>query len=75
MHPSVTPTRTGALEHQIRGLLDGEAVEGGDTWYGKKYEVRGTISSPTGQDISLVTVWIILTGEDVPRFVTAYPGD
>ena len=64
-----------ALEHQIRRLLDNEAVEGEETRYGKKYEVHGTITGLTGQEVSLVTVWVILAEEDVPRFVTAYPGD
>jgi hypothetical protein len=44
------------------------------TQYGQKYEVRGSLSTPTGRTISLVTVWIVLHGEDFPRFVTAYPG-
>jgi hypothetical protein len=28
-----------------------------------------------GRPVEVVTVWIILTGEDAPRFVTALPGD
>ncbi len=41
--------------------------------YGQKYEVRGTLSGPTGDAVIVVTVWIVLNDEDFPRFVTAYP--
>ena len=30
-------------------------------------------SGPNGRSAGIVTVWIILIGETVPRFVTAYP--
>ena len=39
----------------------------------RKYEVRGTLSGPTGDALIVVTVWIVLNDEDFPRFVTAYP--
>ena len=42
--------------------------------YGQKYEVRGSLSGPTGRIVALVAVWIVLHGEDFPRFVTAFPG-
>ena len=41
--------------------------------FGQKYVVRGTIQGPAGQAV-VVTVWIVLRGEDFPRFLTAYPG-
>jgi hypothetical protein len=39
-----------------------------------EYEARGTIQRPGGKAAVVVTVWIVLRGEDFPRFVTAYPG-
>jgi hypothetical protein len=42
--------------------------------YGQKYEARAIIQGPRGQ-ATVVTIWIILAGEDFPRLVTAYPGD
>jgi hypothetical protein len=30
--------------------------------------------SPSGDIVQIVTVWIILKSESVPRFITAYPG-
>lgn len=60
------------LEADIRRLLRGNAEEGEETEYGKKYLVRGTITGPEGRG-AVLTVWTILHGEDVPRFITAYP--
>lgn len=53
----------------------GEAELGLPTSFGQKYVVRGTIQGPTGRAAAVVTVWTVLVGEDVPRLVTAYPGD
>jgi hypothetical protein len=61
------------LEGDIRSLLEGEAWESERTPYGTKYEVVGELNGPSGGATRIVTVWIILRGEDTPRFVTAYP--
>ena len=63
------------LESDIRSLLENEVVNTTDTEYGRKLEVRGELSGPLGQNANIVTVWIVLKGEQFPRFVTAYPGD
>lgn len=42
--------------------------------HGAKFVVDGALQSPSGQDPIVRTVWIIDTGEDVPRLITAYPG-
>jgi hypothetical protein len=52
----------------------GEALAGQASRFGRKYEVRGTLKGPSGRFATVVTVWMVLAGEDVPRFVTAYPG-
>lgn len=41
--------------------------------YGKKYVVRGILQATDGRQALIETVWIIGSGEDRPRFVTAYP--
>ena len=46
-----------------------------DSPYGQKYEARAILQGPRGQAAEVVTIWIILAGEDFPRLVTAYPGD
>jgi hypothetical protein len=52
----------------------GGAAEGQSSQFGRKYEVRGTLQGPSGRHADVVTVWMILVGENVPRFVTAFPG-
>ena len=41
--------------------------------HGKKYIVDGLISRPGGSERLVRSVWIVDTGETVPRLVTAYP--
>jgi len=64
-----------SFERQLRELLastDAAVVEGSQ--YGQKFVVEGLLIDPGGEPVQIVTVWVILRGEDVPRFVTAYPG-
>jgi hypothetical protein len=42
--------------------------------YGRKYEIRAILNGPARR-AAVVSVWMIRTGETVPRFVTAYPGE
>lgn len=41
--------------------------------FGQKFEVSGTLTGPNGRAGTIVSVWLVRTGEDVPRFITAYP--
>ena len=52
----------------------GDATAGLALPYGQPYEVHTILQGPSGRSLALVTIWIIRNGEDVPRFVTAYPG-
>ena len=45
------------------------------TRYGKKYVIRANLKGPNGKAAAVVSVWILLKDEYVPRFVTAYPGE
>jgi len=38
-----------------------------------KYVIEGSLDTPRGTSLLIRTVWILETGEDSPRFVTAYP--
>lgn len=51
----------------------GEAKPGALTPNGRKYAVRGIVQGPDGRSVPVVSVWIVLAGEQVPRLVTAYP--
>lgn len=46
---------------------------GEKTKYGQKYIITGDIKGSSGRVIRLKSIWIILTGEDFPRFITIYP--
>lgn len=63
------------LQQEFLSIVASEdAMPGQPSAFGQKYEVRSRIEGPTGRRFEVVTVWIVLRGEDVPRFVTAYPG-
>lgn len=62
------------LRDQLQSVAlqeDAEVSEGAD--HGQKYVVRGTIAGAAGRRAKVLTAWIILHGEEMPRFVTAYP--
>jgi hypothetical protein len=52
---------------------DGQSASTTDR--GQKYTIRAILNGPTGQSALVVSVWFIPVGGNVPRFVTAYPGD
>ncbi len=62
------------LRDQLYDFVRQEAELGATTRFGQKYVVHGTITGPTGRSARVVGLWIVLNGEDYPRFVTAYPG-
>jgi len=43
------------------------------TAYGNKYVVLLELPTPSGRKLSVVSVWLVPTGERRPRFVTLYP--
>ena len=51
-----------------------DAVIGSPSPFGQKFEVRATLEGPSGRRAAVVVVWIVLKGEQVPRFVMAFPG-
>jgi hypothetical protein len=63
------------LGGDLRSLLSLDAEQLDVTKYGRKYAVTASITGPNGRLAEIVSVWIILAGEEMPRFVTAYPKD
>jgi hypothetical protein len=59
------------------GLLiiakEGEVTQVSSSPHGMKYILDSSVSTPAGHVVSIRTIWIIDTGQDTPRFVTAYP--
>ena len=63
------------LAGDLRDLaVSGDAVLAESTRYGKKYTVAGILVGPSGVQASVVSVWIVVADDPVPRLVTAYPG-
>ena len=69
------PSNWQVLDADLRSLLSLDAEQLDVTEYGRKYAVTGSITGPNGRLAEIVSVWIILAGEEMPRFVTAYPKD
>jgi len=62
------------LEADLRGQhLSQDAARGEQTRYGQKYAIRATLVGPSGSSTEVVSVWVVRTGEEFPRFLTAYP--
>ena len=66
--------KIGILEDGLLAIaLSEAAVEVKPSPYGTKYVIDGSLLGPHGRSIKMRTVWIIDTGSQRPRFVTAYP--
>jgi hypothetical protein len=64
------------LEQDLLTLAaSGDAEPGRESPYGQKYEIRGTLNGPNGKSAPVMTVWIVRSGNEVPQFVTAFPGE
>lgn len=64
-----------AFEQHLREhILTPDVTKIEESRYGRKFIVEGPLAGPSGETVQIVSVWVILKGEDVPRFVTAYPG-
>jgi hypothetical protein len=60
----------------LRTLADSfPIIELMESPHGIKYIVVGRFDTPSGKSPSVRTVWIVDTGNDKPRLVTAYPGE
>jgi len=64
------------LEEDLLALaVSAEAEIGKSSPYGQKYEIHGTLTGPSGRSAGVLTVWITLFDNDIPQFVTAFPGE
>lgn len=41
--------------------------------HGRKFELNGILTGPSGRSATIGTAWIVRAGEEFPRFITAYP--
>ena len=69
-----SPKRWRDLDGGLRRLIARNRARAHSlTPYGQKYLVRGTIRGPWGRSARIVTIWIVTSPGNPPRFVTAYP--
>jgi hypothetical protein len=61
------------LRSRLMELAHSDATMGESTEYGQKHLIPGTLTGPSGRRADVVSVWIVLTGDDIPRLVTVYP--
>lgn len=61
--------RDALLEHARQH----EVVEVSETQHGTKFRIEGELTTPIGRMVSVRAIWIVDTGKDYPRLVTAYP--
>jgi hypothetical protein len=41
--------------------------------YGRKFRIVAQVTVATGEEVQVVTIWILSSSDAAPRFVTAYP--
>lgn len=64
------------LRADLRRLaLEHDVTVGRPSAYGRTYQMRATLTGPSGRSAEVIAIWMVLEGEDVPRLVTAFPGD
>ena len=64
-----------ALEADLRSQhlrLDAEEMKA--TGYGRKFAITGPMRGPSNSTAIVTSIWVVRSGEETPRFVTAYPG-
>lgn len=44
-----------------------------DTPYGRRYEIRATLATPSGRPLTVRSIWQIDLGTTAPRLITLYP--
>lgn len=67
-------TNVAMLEQELLNIARTQTVQDTiSTEHGTKYVIDGSIATPQARLLKLRTVWIIDTGQAIPRFVTARP--
>jgi hypothetical protein len=56
-----------------RHAADNEITKIEDSPFGRRYIIEGELFGPGGKMANIRSVWFIEAGEQIPRFVTAYP--
>lgn len=57
----------------LRHAAEHDVTKVEDSLFGTRYTIEGILVTPDGRMPVIRSVWFIENGEDIPRFVTAYP--
>lgn len=69
-----TPENWQVLENDLRLYhLKADVTATQDTPYGRRYEIRTFLRTPSNRSLMVRTVWQIDKGTDFPRFITLHP--
>ncbi|MDH3602785.1 MAG: hypothetical protein OEU26_24505 [Candidatus Tectomicrobia bacterium] len=61
------------LEADIRRGLEAEVTQVRTTDYGRRYAILMTLQTPSGEPLTIRTIWPIDIGTVFPRLITLYP--
>jgi hypothetical protein len=62
------------LEADLRTqILNREAAPAGESPYGQKYIIRGTLTGPNGRSLHILSVWMRENATGLTKFITLYP--
>jgi hypothetical protein len=71
-----TRARWQELETAVRELIASNPAESSILdGFGRRFSVTGMIQAPSGRQVRITSVWMIRIGEEVPRFITAFPSE
>jgi len=69
-----TPEDWQILEKDLRQYhLDTEVSAMRETPYGRRYEIRAFLKTPSSRSLMVRTIWQVDKGTDFPRFITLFP--
>ena len=57
----------------VHHATENEVTQTEDSPFGTRYVIEGEMNAANGRVIAIRSVWFIETGDQTPRFVTAYP--
>lgn len=63
------------LASELRSIARSNVASELESPYGRKFSIVARIVGPNGRTGSIVTIWIIESKSDWPRFVTAFPAE
>ena len=60
-------------DHVLALARTGIALPGRPSPYGRKFDLDGILTGPSGRSAAVRMVWMLRIGEEIPRLVTVMP--